>query len=471
MAVPVQTWGSLGTMVAEQKEFGTKTAEYLESNEVYDLFSHLLRQVIIHQPDNPIRFLQQQLRAKPPFTVCVIGPPGINRTKYCQGIETDFKVKHIHVGRILRNSKKYDHLIEMGELVDDDAVIKIVKEEIAKAAATGWVLNGYPRTKVQAQALALKETGYSLDKIILLNTSEKAIRQRYASAEHFGALRGTSEKEDLINTRLQQYQRHVVSIVELFQNVIRQIEVSSGEEEEVKLTYNIIKSNLHVRPHSNAPLRPHRVCIVGPCGSGRSTQCRALARQYGLVHVDPASLLRDRQSARGQPVEEVPPEHVGDEELCMVVGQRLSETDCLRKGWILDGFPKTKSQAEFLRQSHLWPTRLVHLKLEMDEVLGRVACRRIDPMTCTAYYKSPQSVAIRQRLVQAPYDEAENVQARYRMHADSVNVVLHAFPLVSSTVRGDPEISEVTKHIATKIDTPLPSELGQDPDNAQAEAS
>jgi adenylate kinase len=481
MAVPVQTWGALGTMVTEQKQFGAESAEYLENNEVYDLFQHLLRQVIIHQPENPIRFLQDQLRAKPPLCVCVIGPPGINRKKYCAQIADDFGIKHIHVGTLLMQKKDLKELILKGDLIEDNTVIEIVNAELAKYKGQGWVLDGFPRTKIQAQTLASEDASNCIDKILMLNTGEKAIRERYA-AKVADAGMSAGEKQDLISARLQQYQRHVISIAELFKNIIRQIEVSTGGDNQSysadaarsSLTpqensvYSIIMSNLHVRPHSNAPLRSSRICIVGACGSGRTSQCKALAKSHGLVHVDLAVLLRQRQKEQGQMQEEVPPEWVSDEELCAVVGRRLNEIDCLRKGWILDGFPKTQAQAEFLRQAHFWPSRIIHLAVNPETAALRISARRIDPETGTPYYRAPSSVAVRQRLVQAPHDTADTVMARHELHAKHIEAVMSTYPLISSAVVGEAEMGEVTRCLKEKIDTPLPHELAQgaaSPDN------
>jgi len=458
MAVPVQTWGSLGTMVQEQRDFGQQTAEFLENKEVYDLFGHLLRQVVVHQPDNPIKFLQEQLRSKPPLTVCVIGPPGINRSKYCQQIATDFKIKHIHVGKLLRAKKDLKNTIEEGALVDDDTVIEAVKAELAKSKQ-GWVLDGFPRTKIQAQCLSQKETGFGLDKVLLLHTGEKAIRERYA-AKVAAAGYDAADTEDLINSRLQQYQRHVISICELFQNVIRQIEVHAGDED-TQQVYNVIKNNLHVRPYSNAPLRSHRICILGACASGRTTQCKLIEKQYGLVHVDPAALLKKHQEATGKVVEEVPPEWVSEEELCAVVGRRLSEVDCMRKGWVLDGFPKTVAQAEFLRQSHMWPTRLVHLKASEDAIVERMKSRKVDPETSKVYYTMPGEL-VGSRLVKADYDEPEQVQKRFALHGSHVDLAMQAYIGVASTVSGEDDIAEVTRKVYEKIDTPVQSELDQE---------
>jgi adenylate kinase len=464
MAIPLQTWGSLGSMITEQKAFGTETAEFLENNEVYDLFGHLLRQVIVHRPDNPIRFLQDELRTKPKLCVCVLGPPGINRSKYCQQIAQDYGIKHIHVGKILRAKKDLKEIIEHGALVEDHIVIELVKEEIKRAKGGGWVLDGYPRTKIQAQALSLEDVSVCIDKVLLLHTGEQAIRQRYA-AKVAAAGMNAAEKEDIINARLQQYQRHVISIAELYKNVIRQIEVSAGDDDQSVL-YNTIKSNLHIRPYSNAPLRSHRICIIGPCGSGRTSQCKAVAKNYGLVHIDLALLLRKNQKDKGLTVEEVPPEYVGDEELCALVGRRLSEIDCVRKGWVLDGFPKTQAQAEFLRQGHFWPSRIIHVAITVEAAVMRMSSRRIDPVTGMPYYRAPSSVAVRQRLIQAPHDLADAVKARHKQFMDNVDAVMGTYPLVSSVVVGEQEVTEVIRSVKDKIDTPVPTELNQDPSGA-----
>merc|ERR1712107_673077 len=139
-------------------------------------------------------------------------------------------------------------------------------------------------------------------------------------------------------------------------------------------------------------------------------------------------------------------------EICAVVGKRLNEIDCLRKGWVLDGFPKTRSQAEFLRQSHFWPTRLIQFLMTEDAGLMRIATRQIDPITGTAYYRPPNSVAVRQRLMQAEYDKPGKVRERYQIFADNIDRVVQTFAQVASHVNGDDEIALVSKALSEKID-------------------
>jgi len=448
--------------MAEKQEFVDKTNEYLESNEVYDLFDGLLKQLVINQPANPIKFLMEQLKKKPPLVICVLGPPGVNRSRFCGRLAAEYKVKHIHVGKLLREKRELKDEIETGALVRDDVVIEIVKKEVAKAKGTGWVLDGFPRTKVQAQAL--QTCGVYMDRVVLLNGSEKMIRQKYA-VKFNGQGYSIEASEDAINRRLQHYFRHVVTVAECFKNVLRQIDATSGDDD---MIYDSMKKMIQLRNYSNAPLRPPRVVIMGPCGSGRSTQCQMIAKHYGCVHVDVAALVKDLQEKKKSGVAEVPAEFVSDEELCDVVGKRLNEIDCVRKGWVLDGFPKTPGQAEFLRKAHLFPSRVCHLTVDEDVVVQRMSARRLDPVTGIAYYGPPPTVSIRQRVIQAEYDQADAVKGRYQKYMDNVGEIMRTFAgLQPQPIKGDQTIFKVQEVLQEFVDRPLPKELAQDPENEE----
>merc|ERR1719161_192853 len=226
------------------------------------------------------------------------------------------------------------------------------------------------------------------------------------------------------------------------------------------MIYDSIKKMIALRTFSNAPLRPPRLVIVGPCGSGRSTQCQMLAKHYGCVHVDIAALVKDLQEKKKSNVAEVPPEFVSDEELCSVVGKRLNEIDCVRKGWVLDGFPKTSNQAEFMRKAHLFPSRVMHLTVDEDVVVQRMSSRRIDPVTGIAYYGPPPTVSIRQRVIQA-----EAVRDRYQKYQENVGEIMRIFAGVQpNPIKADQTIFKVQEVLQEFIDRPLPKEVAQDPD-------
>jgi adenylate kinase len=130
----------------------------------------------------------------------------------------------------------------------------------------------------------------------------------------------------------------------------------------------------------------HTLVIVGPPGSGKSTQGERLAQRLGLVHLNPGALLREMAadpSPLGQQIRELladgglVPDHVTDQ----VVAQRLRALPA-GQGVVLDGYPRTVGQAQalhrLLAESGRLQGRPVVLRLDAprDELLQRLRRRR-----------------------------------------------------------------------------------------------
>jgi adenylate kinase len=97
-----------------------------------------------------------------------------------------------------------------------------------------------------------------------------------------------------------------------------------------------------------------RVVFLGAPGSGKGTQAMALARELGVPAISTGDMLREavaNGSELGRRVRRIMEagELVGDELMAEVVKERLAEDDTDR-GFLLDGYPRTASQAETLRQ-------------------------------------------------------------------------------------------------------------------------
>jgi len=131
-----------------------------------------------------------------------------------------------------------------------------------------------------------------------------------------------------------------------------------------------------------------RLILLGPPGSGKGTQAAAVKGRYGIPHISTGDMLREAVAAGtplGMKVKDimasgglVPDEIVGE-----VVAERLSRPDA-RKGFLLDGFPRTIHQAEILgaalsaRREAL--DAVVKVNLSDEEVVRRLSGRR----TCSA---------------------------------------------------------------------------------------
>src|SRR3954464_8516622 len=93
----------------------------------------------------------------------LVGPPGAGKGTQAARLIDTFRIPHISSGDMLRAAVKEgtdlgkiaEPLMKLGQLVPDDVVIGMILERIAKPdAANGFMLDGYPRTSVQASALA-----------------------------------------------------------------------------------------------------------------------------------------------------------------------------------------------------------------------------------------------------------------------------------------------------------------------------
>ncbi len=131
-----------------------------------------------------------------------------------------------------------------------------------------------------------------------------------------------------------------------------------------------------------------RLVLFGPPGAGKGTQAAAVKERFGIPHISTGDMLREAIAA-GTPVgarAKVIVETGGlvqDEVVGEVVAERLSRPDA-RKGFLLDGFPRTLRQAEILAvvlEARKEPLdHVVKLSLSDDEVVRRLSGRR----TCGA---------------------------------------------------------------------------------------
>jgi len=121
--------------------------------------------------------------------VVLLGPPGVGKGTQAVRLATAYGVPHISTGDMFRAAvaqgspaglaaKRY---LDAGELVPDAVVTDMVRERLAQEnGACGFVLDGFPRTRAQAEALdhILQERGEMLDAVLVLMAEEKVIVDR-----------------------------------------------------------------------------------------------------------------------------------------------------------------------------------------------------------------------------------------------------------------------------------------------------
>lgn len=216
---------------------------------------------------------------------------------------------------------------------------------------------------------------------------------------------------------------------------------------------------------------PLKIIIAGAPGSGKGTQCEYITSSYGLIHLSTGDILRaavKEGTELGKQAKDFMDagKLVPDELIIGVICDRLNESDCKDKGWLLDGFPRTKAQADALTAAGMSPDCFLFLDVKEDILVERVTGRRIDPETGAIYhlkYKPPPS-EVAERLIQRNDDTEEKIKVWYKEFIDQAEAIKGCYQDQLVSVDGTKASGEVTTDIEDalqelKTRTPEPSPL------------
>jgi adenylate kinase len=169
------------------------------------------------------------------------------------------------------------------------------------------------------------------------------------------------------------------------------------------------------------------ILLFGPPGCGKGTQSPLISRLLGIPAISTGEMLRaevDAESPLGQQVKNIlsTGSLVSDELVNDIVVSRISRPDC-RKGFLLDGYPRTLSQAQFLdgrlvQMGFPQPT-VFHLATPKSVLIERISSRRQCPKCGRIYnllFKPPKRAGVCDddgtRLIRRADDSVEVVSAR-----------------------------------------------------------
>ncbi|KAL3335100.1 hypothetical protein AABB24_031350 [Solanum stoloniferum] len=198
---------------------------------------------------------------------------------------------------------------------------------------------------------------------------------------------------------------------------------------------------------------PLRVMISGAPASGKGTQCELITKKYDLVHIAAGDLLRAEIAAgteNGRRAKEYMDKGqlVPNEIVVTIVKERLMRPDSQEKGWLLDGYPRSLSQAVALKEFQ--PDLFILLEVPEEILVERVVGRRLDPVTGRIYhlkYSPPETDEIAARLTQRFDDTEEKVKLRLHTHHQNVESVLSMYKDTIFQVDGSVSKEEVFAQI------------------------
>jgi adenylate kinase len=157
-----------------------------------------------------------------PLDVLLLGVQGSGKGTQAKRISSDYGLAHIATGDMLRNAvaegtelgRRVQPILESGELVPDELMIELIRERLqSEDAKNGFVLDGFPRTMTQAEALdsMLSEIGRPLSVVFELQVPDEVVVERlHKRAEQEGRSDDTPEA---IEKRLELYHRETHPLV------------------------------------------------------------------------------------------------------------------------------------------------------------------------------------------------------------------------------------------------------------------
>ena len=164
-----------------------------------------------------------------------LGPPGAGKGTQARELACEWGVAHIATGDMLRDAiaagtslgRQAKTYYDRGELVPDTLVVGMLGERLqAPDAAKGFILDGFPRTIAQADALerVLKDLGQELERVVFFEVSEPELLRRLTARRTLE--QRADDTDEAVNNRLHVYATQTAPLLEHYRDRSRLVAVA-----------------------------------------------------------------------------------------------------------------------------------------------------------------------------------------------------------------------------------------------------
>lgn len=216
-----------------------------------------------------------------------------------------------------------------------------------------------------------------------------------------------------------------------------------------------------------------KIMLLGSPGVGKGTQAALICKYFNIPAISTGNILRaaiESRSELGQLAKSYLDEGklVPDDVINAVVRQRLSQEDCA-KGFLLDGFPRTINQAQYLIDNGIYLDHVVTLEVADSEIVKRLSGRRTHVASGRTYHidYSPPKVegfddVTNEPLTQRDDDVEDVISKRLEVYRTQTSPLITFYKDLSSSskennpinfvvISGDGEVADINKKLLAAI--------------------
>ncbi len=180
------------------------------------------------------------------MNVILLGPPGAGKGTQAKILEETYGIIQLSTGDMLRAAvtsgseigQQAKEIMDAGKLVPDDIMVRIISDRIDQPdCANGFILDGFPRTTAQAEALEhmLAEKGLKLDSVIEIAVDDDILIDRINTriAQTPETERRSDDNAETLRTRLGVYHEQTAPILPFYRdrNMLKQVDGMQSIEE------------------------------------------------------------------------------------------------------------------------------------------------------------------------------------------------------------------------------------------------
>ncbi|KAG7196624.1 hypothetical protein KM043_015974 [Ampulex compressa] len=361
-----------------------RSVSYLEKHRIYELFFELATELIIHKPDDHLLFMKNYLdyaaRKRDVPRIVLLAPPDFDKASLAHILQNELGVRPLTLSDIDDTTAIFNNVCQCNE--KNDVIIRMKQIlETKELRESGWLLVDFPRTKMEARAS--QRVGIIPTHVIQVIPSSalESGKNSDSQIEYCSYINAsyTSHKDQ----KALDYERNLPGLREAYSNFWIEVEMGTRTIDELgKACAKLAKQ----KKNYGAPSLM-RVALIGSRGSGCCGLAKYLSERFNLVYVNFDYILeqvRLQYTTTGDVLRLFEHRWGGipsPEIKIQILKTYVSSYECIRRGWVLTGFPKSVEEFKLLDTIASPPNRVIFVEVSAEICRERLLSRRYNIVT------------------------------------------------------------------------------------------